>query len=301
MRFKGLDLNLLAAFAILVEERSVSRAAARLNLSQPAVSAALARLRDYFGDDLLVAQGKRMFPTALAETLRPQVAAVLRTVETMVDASGAFAPETSTRTFRVVGSDYVLMVLLGPLIRRLDRVAPGVRIAVELPGERTAGRLEEGRVDLVVTPEEFASPRHPLELAWEEKHVVVGWRGNPAFAGPISADDFFALEHLAVALGTDVAAAFAERQLEQIGKPRRIGATVPNFSALPWLLVGTTRIALMHERLARMMEPHLPIALSPVPFDFPPMREVLQWHRARDADPGLRWLRRELLAVAGEG
>lgn len=298
MRFRGLDLNLLATFAALMEERSVSRAATRLNLSQPAVSAALGRLRSYFGDELLVLEGRRMFPTALAETLLDQVLAVLRAVDGIVDSSASFDPASARRTFRIAASDYVMMVLIRPLAEQLGREAPGLRLSLELPSERTALRLDEGKIDLLIVPEEFAAQRHPLEPAFEERHVVVGARDHPALAGPISREDFLALEHVGVMLGTDVPGAFADRQLEQLGVSRRIGVTVPSFAAVPWMLVGTRRIALMHARLATLMAANLPIVTSPMPFEFPMMREVLQYHRARGADPGLTWLRGQLLALA---
>jgi LysR family nod box-dependent transcriptional activator len=298
MRFRGLDLNLLATFAALMEERSVSRAATRLNLSQPAVSAALARLRSYFGDELLVLEGRRMFPTALAETLLEPVVAVLRSIDGIVDSSATFDPTSARRTFRIAASDYVMMVLIRPLVEQLGRAAPGLRLSLELPSERTSLRLDEGKIDLLIVPEEFAAQRHPLELAFEERHVVVGARGHPALAGLISRDDFCTLEHVAVMVGTDVPAAFADRQLEQLGVRRRVGVTVPSFAAVPWMLAGTERIGLMHARLASLMAASLPITTSPIPFDFPVMREVLQYHRARGGDPGLAWLRGQLLAVA---
>lgn len=300
MRFRGLDLNLLSAFSMLMAERSVSRAARRLNLSQPAVSAALARLRDHFDDELLVLRGKRMFPTALAESLGPRVDAALQTIAAIIDSSGAFDPATATRSFRIVASDYIVMVLIRPLIRALDTEAPHVRIVVELPGDRAGERLEESKVDLIVTPEEFASPRHPIEPLLTERHVLIGWADNPALAAPIDEATFAAMDHVGVLLGTDAPAAFADRQLEQLGRSRRIAVTVPDFSAVPWLVVGTNRVGLMHERLARMMAAHLPIAVQPLPFAFPPMREVLQHHGARSGDPGLRWLRERLLAIASD-
>ncbi|MGY2735692.1 LysR family transcriptional regulator [Sphingomonas sp. UYP23] len=174
MRFKGLDLNLLAAFAVLIEERGVSRSAERLNLSQLAVSAALARLRIYFGDALLVAEGKRMFPTALAGALAPQVAAVLDGVWAIVDTAGTFDPARSPRIFRIAASDYIALVVFPRLVQRLEHIAPGGRIMLELPDERTRARLDEGRIDLFVRPHEFASPPHPIALLFTERHVVGG-------------------------------------------------------------------------------------------------------------------------------
>ena len=120
MRFKGLDLNLLVAFDVLMATRSVSRAAERLHLSQPAMSAALARLRDYFGDELLVLQGKRMHPTAFADDLMPQVRDCLQRVESMLATSPNFDPATSQRSFTIVTSDYVLASIIVPLVAELS-------------------------------------------------------------------------------------------------------------------------------------------------------------------------------------
>lgn len=298
MRFRGLDLNLLHAFDILLQERSVSRAARRLHLSQPAVSAALARLRDYFRDDLLVADGKRMFPTALAETLVPQVKAALHAVETILDTSSAFDPATANRSFRIIASDYILMVLLKPLVERLGTIAPGIRIIAELPGEHTPSRLADGKIDLLITPEEYASPLHPVDDLFEERHVVVGWDRNPAMAQAITERAFFELEHVGVVVGTGAGASVADRQLEHLGKPRNIAITVPDFASVAWMICGTERIGLMHERLARAMAPFLPLTIAPVPFAFPPMREVMQSHRSRQADPGLLWLKASLAECA---
>src|SRR5512139_3494743 len=126
MRFKGLDLNLLAALDVLIEERSVSRAAERLHLSQPSVSAALARLRDYFNDPLLEIQGKRMVPTARALQLVPMLKELLADVETMIMQARQFEPETSNRWFRICVSDYLATVLIARLVTSLQREAPGI-------------------------------------------------------------------------------------------------------------------------------------------------------------------------------
>ena len=123
MRFQGLDLNLLLALDVLIEERSVSRAAERLHLSQPAMSAALRRLRDYFNDPILAAHGKRMIPTPHALALREQLRALLTDIERMVSISTQFDPAQSERRFRVGASDYLTTVLFTRLVPQLERVA----------------------------------------------------------------------------------------------------------------------------------------------------------------------------------
>lgn len=294
MRFKGLDLNLLVAFDVLMATRSVSRSAEQLHLSQPAMSAALGRLRDYFGNDLLVQQGKRMFPTAYAESLMPMVHDVLRKVDAVITTSTSFDPATSQRTFRVIASDYITAAVIAPLVRKLAVVAPHIKLEAVLPSDGSAELIGQGAFDLLITPEDFISPGQPAELLFEEQHVFVGWTSNPIFDGVLTEDDVMAASHVAVHLGNQRTSAFADNMMEKLGRFRQIDVTASSFTIIPWLLIETNRIALMHERLARRMASMFPLAIAPIPFAFPPMREMMQFNRTRSADEGLRWLREQL-------
>ena len=299
MRFNGLDLNLLLAFQVLLEERNVTRAARRLNISQPAMSAALARLRDYFQDDLLTVQGRQMHPTSQAESLIGPVRKVLADLDALLTSAAVFDPATSQRSFRLVASDYITASLLGPLMQRLAGIAPRVRLEIMLPCEEAAQLVMEGQADLTITPEDFLDPEQPAELLCEERQVVVGWQDNPALAGGrISESDFARLGHVAVHVGSNRVPSFADRQLERMDHPRRIDIACGCFTVVPWLVVGTQRIALMHERLARQLTARFALVLAEVPFAIPLMREMIQYHKAREADEGLRWLRRELKSQA---
>jgi len=294
MRFKGLDLNLLVAFDILMATRSVSRSAEQLHLSQPAMSAALGRLREYFGDDLLVLQGKRMFPTAYAESLMPMVQEVLRKVDGVITTSTGFDPATSQRTFRVIASDYITAAVIAPLVRKLAVVAPHVKLEAVLPSDGSAELIGQGAFDLLITPEDFISPNQPAELLFEEQHVFVGWNGNPIFEQPLTDDGVMAASHVAIQMGNQRTSAYADKMMEKLGRFRKIDVTASSFTIIPWLLIETNRIALMHERLARRMASMFPLAVAPIPFPFPPMREMMQYNRARSADEGLGWLRSQL-------
>lgn len=295
MRFKGLDLNLLVAFDALMETRSVSRSAERLNLSQPAMSAALSRLREFFDDELLVLQGKRMHPTAFADDLMPQVRASLQGVATMLAKSPHFDPATSQRTFRIVTSDYMLASLIVPLLARLAEEAPGVRIECQLPHPLIAHELDEGQIDVMITPEYVISNNHPSYLLYQEPQLVAGWSGNPALAGGrISEAAFFEAGHVAVAIGTRGAASYADRQLELMGRKRDIQVTAPFFTAVPWLLERTARLALVHSRLAERLEGRFEIVTAPLPFEMPPMNQMLSYHAGRKDDAGLSWLRHRI-------
>jgi len=296
MRFNRLDLNLLVVLDALLRERSVTRAARSLHLSQPAMSASLARLRAYFNDDILVPQGKRMLPTAHAQHLAPLVAKALADIEMRIMCAAVFDPETSQRRFRVCASDYVTVVLLQPLLKQLEKAAPGICIEISAPSPEAAQELERGEIDFALAPEQYSSSHHPRHLLFEEKHVVVGCRDNPVFRGELTAEDFFAQGQ--VIMGVGHGQSFAEREMGELNRRRRIDVVCASFLAVPWMLPGTRRIALMHERLARLMVSRLPLSIAPLPFDFPVMREIVQYHSARAEDSGMQWLLAALLEQA---
>jgi DNA-binding transcriptional LysR family regulator len=290
MRFQGLDLNLLVALDVLIEERSVSRAAERLHLSQPAMSAALRRLRDYFHDPILSAHGKKMIPTPHALRLRGALRDLLTDVERMVSLSTQFDPATSQRRFRIGASDYLSIVLFTHLVPQLEQVAPGVSLELVPPSDAMAAMLDQGELDLMITPAEHVSPDHPCELLFEERHVVAGWAGNPLVHGPLSEEEFLAAGHVAVEIGRLRPTSFAEKFLREQGKERRIEVLVSSFAVAPEMLVNTRRLAVMHERLARAYAQRIAIRFVEMPFAFPMMREMLQYNRTRSEDAGLRWL-----------
>lgn len=294
MRFKGLDLNLLVAFNVVMETRSVSRAAEQLHLSQPAMSAALGRLRDYFGDDLLVLHGKRMFPTPYAESLVHGVQETLRSIDALITSSTSFDPATSQRVFRLIASDYITAAVIAPLSRRLAQIAPGIRLEAVLPSDGSADLIAQGAFDLLITPEEFINPSQPAELLFEERHVVIGWSGNPVFGRPMTEDDLMQAGHVGVLMGNQRTPAFADSTMQQSGRFRQMDVTASSFTVVPWLVIETNRMALMHERLALCMARMFPLAIAPIPFDFPVMREMMQFNHARSTDEGLKWLRAEL-------
>jgi len=296
MRLDNFDLNLLVAFDALLEERNVTRAARRLNMTQSAMSASLKRLRDSFDDPILVQHGKSMVPTPHALLLAPEVAHAIVTLRSLISAGTAFDPAKSDRRFRIAASDYITTVLLVPLLRSLESKASSLRFDITLPADDTSARLAQGEYDLTLTPEEFADPNHPMELVFEERHIVVGCARNPELGDTMTADQFAQAGHVAVMIGGRNT--FIENALDSLYLTRRIEVRAPSFIQVPWLLPGTRRIALMHERLARLMGPSLGLKLIESPISLPVMREVLQYHSARQQDAGLSWLRAELTALA---
>lgn len=291
MRFKGLDLNLLVALDALLAERNVSAAARRVFISQPAMSAALARLRDHFADDLLAPLGRRMVPTAFAEALAEPLRALMLQIEATVGAGQRFDPATARRKFTISISDYMTEVLMGRVVARVAAEAPGVVLEIIPPSDAPARSLETGEIDLMITPDVYAAPGHPADLLYEEEHVVVGWAGNPALAAPLTVDRFFELGHVVVRFARSRAVSFAETEMDQMGCERRIELVSPSFTATPKLLIGTARIALVQRRLARIYAAQLPLRVLEVPFPMRPLREVAQHHSVRGGDQGLQWLK----------
>ncbi|TCU58831.1 DNA-binding transcriptional LysR family regulator [Novosphingobium sp. PhB57] len=296
MRLDKFDLNLLIALELLLEEQNVTRAAQRLNLTQSAMSAALARLRLALNDELLVPHGRRMVATPHALALAPQVSEAVRSLRALISGATAFDPATSDRRFEIAASDYIATILLSPLLPQLKTEAPNVAINVVLPTRQTSALLEDGKLDFQLTPEQFLSADHPSELLFEERHVVVGWSGNPVFSGEMTEEAFHSCGHVAVRI-TGVPS-FAERHLLAADDRRRIEVTAPSFSLVPWLLPGTHLLALMHERLARLFAPLLPLEIRPAPIAMPPMREMIQYHAARASDAGMIWFKDRLMAAA---
>jgi DNA-binding transcriptional LysR family regulator len=262
------------------------------------MSSALGRLREYFGDDLLVLQGKRMFPTAYAESLVPMVQETLRQIDALISTSTSFDPASSQRTFRLIASDYITAAVIASLSRRLAKSAPTIRLEAILPADGSADLIAQGAFDLLITPEDFINPTQPAELLFEERHVVIGWNGNPLFNGPVSEDDIFNASHVGIQMGNQRTSSFADRTMEQMGRPRRIDVMASSFTVVPWLIIETNRLALMHERLARQMAGMFPLSIAPIPFEFPMMREMMQYNRARANDEGLQWLREQLRIVS---
>jgi DNA-binding transcriptional LysR family regulator len=293
MRFKGLDLNLLAVLDVLLEHRNVTRAAEHLNLSQPAISAALRRLRDHFHDELLVPYGKRMVPTAYADQLQEPLRALLSDTNALVTMPAHFDPATSQRRFGIMASDFLLWIVLGDLLPRFERIAPGIRLEAKPPSDSAQAMLEAGDMDLFVSPPQYLSTDHPQLPFFDENHVIAGWAENPLLAKPIDRSVLTSETFLCAQVG-NTRQSFAETELARQGIGLRTMLSITHFSLIPELLIGTRHLSVMHERMARKASSRLPIAYQQMPVAIPPMREVLQFHRSKTRDSGLQWLIGEL-------
>lgn len=295
MRFNHLDLNLLVALDVLLEEQNITRAAARLHMTQSALSGILRRLRIYFEDDLLVQVGRTMAPTLVGKNLRIPVREVLLKIQTSITAKAVFDVGQSKRHFRIMASDYLINVLFAEVIHRISTDAPHVTFELMSPGEMAVEMLMRGEIDLMIAPQQHINDNHPAQLLFEEQHVCVVWQGNTSIREPFTLENYLELGHVAAAFGRNRTPAIEQWFMDQYGCKRRLEVITHDFNTIPHLLIGSQRIATMHSRLAALYAELLPLRLLPPPVKLPVMREYMAWHRSLDGDAMLMWLRGKLL------
>jgi DNA-binding transcriptional LysR family regulator len=298
MRFNRLDLNLLVALDALLKLRSISKAAEQLHMSQSAMSGALARLREYFDDELLAQVGRRMDLTPRAELLREAVGDLLLRLDTTITASPHFDASTSDREFRVLASDFTTIALM-PHVLHLARRSPARFKFMPLVTEPQRA-LELGEADLLVIPDIYCSPNHPSATLFEERFVCVAWRESRHARRPLTLDAYLACGHVMMETASAIQQSFEAQLVMRQGHARRVEVTTTSFAAAAHLVVGTDRLATMHARLARLYARCLPIVLIEPPMTIEPMQQMVQWHKYRSQDPGISWLRGRLHEAVAE-
>ena len=299
-RLANLDLNLLLSLRALLVERNVTRAAAALGLSQPAVSAALARLRRHFGDELLTRVGNRYELTPLAARLVDRVESAVGGIERVFSAAPDFDPAATTREFTLLVSDYATTVIGPPLAAAFARCAPGARLRLSphVPDD-VAGAAERLRaVDGLLLPHGFIDDLPFLDL-YEDTWVVLVADGNSRVGERVTLEDLSVLPWITV-YHRPTAFTPAAQQLRAHGIEPRAQVVVESFMPIPDLVAGTDRVALLQARLAARLRPGDGIRVLPCPFTATPLVEAMWWHPMYDTDPAHRWLR-GLLAEVGAG
>lgn len=300
MRFNKLDLNLLVVLNALLIERNISRAAKKIHLSQSATSSALSRLRDYFNDELLVSVGRELMLTPRAKELVEPVREVLMRIDTTIAAQPQFEPASETRAFTILVSDYTMAVLVPPLLEALHRRAPGVRLRLRHQYERSPGEiLEQDDADFLVIPSQYLAEEHPSAVLFEEDYLCVTWDGHSRVKDKLTLEDYLSCGHVIPTFASANPLPTLDGWfIESHDVKRRVEVTAPTMVTLPSLVVGTDRIATVHRRIAQRARESLPIRLWEPPPRIPRLVQSLQWHRHRDNDPAIRWLRDLFVEVA---
>ena len=300
MDLQRIDLNLLVAFEALMAERSVSVAAARIGISQPAMSGALARLRDLFNDVLFVRSGRSMLPTVRATQLDSQIAQALAQIRAALDPPSSFDPLTSRRVFNVSGGDYATGVILPVLAARLAMAAPSVDLRFRfVEKDATIDLLDSNTLDLALGVYPNPPKRLCLQPLLEEHFVCLARKGHPGLQGGMTLEAFAALPHLLVTERGDAYGAVDEA-LAKLGLERHVRLTVPHVLVVPAVLPRSDLIASVGARAARLFADTAPIDIYEMPLPIASWRLSMLWSRQKAGDLGLAWLRDVVASIGAQ-
>lgn len=294
------DLNLMRVFLTVLHERSVTRAAQRLNLTQPAVSYALGRLREQFNDPLFVRTATGMQPTPVAFALADPIERGMNSFAEAVSLRQQFDPATSTRRFRLSMSDIGEMVFLPPLMERVHALAPRLQIEVlEVALEHLPQALKDGEVDLAIG-NLAGLGRHTCHAdLFSERYACMGRRGHPVLSAGLTRGQFKRLDHILVA-----SRASAHRLLDDVlgeaGLHRQPYLTLPHFSAAAEIVRRTDLTVTLPYRAAIWFNRDNAFDIRPLPISLPPLCVTVHWHPRFESDPGTMWLRRLVEATLAD-
>jgi len=295
MNVQELDLNLLRVFDAVLHDRTVTAAAARLGLTQPAVSNALGRLRQLLGDPLFVRTASGMEATPFARGVADPVRQALALIETALAHGPGFEPASATRAFRFYMSDLGQVEFLPPLVERVQRLAPGVRLeAVAVDIEDIGDALASGALDIVVGFLPGLGPPIARRALFRDPYVCLMRADHPIER--LTRKKFLEASHALVtyrAGGHRV----IEEALERAGVARRIALRVPHFTVMPMVLERTDLILTLPARVARVYESRGRFKSLPPPVPIPAAEVAVHWHERFDGDPGNRWLRQQVVEL----
>lgn len=296
MNIEHVDLNLLKAFRVLHEERSVSRAAQRLGIGQPAMSHTLKRLRELFQEPLFHRIPVGIEPTMRANEIAQQIESAFELLDLAVNPQEGFDPSRLLKTFVIAGYDYAGLVFLPGLQQRLSEIAPAVVLRfLNLGRSEAMNGLEAGTVDLVIATPGPTSKRLKTARLMSERFVALTRHGNPLANDP-GLERYLDARH--VAIGTETSpTSLVEGRLARLGYSRRIVQFVPHFSMAAWLVAETDLVATLGERLAQIFARFFELTIIDLPFDIPEYTLHLYWNRRQDSEPVHRWLRSVILGT----
>ncbi len=292
MNLAEFDLNLLVIFDAIYKEKNLTRAGQRLNLSQPAISHALNRLRSAFDDPLFVRHGYRMEPTPLTEELKENIKKVLELTERTLEDRGPFDPYRSTRTFHIGMQDYPMMVVVPKLLKSIKDQAPNIRIRTfHLTMENRKTALEDGKLDMVIgVRQDFGSSIFQQYL-FRDREVCIVRKDHPTVKEELSLEDYLDSEFVGLSF-SDVKQARIDRKLKEMGHKRKVRLTVENEVTIPQLVSQSDFLANIAELVAKEYVSWLPIRMVQLPIEIEDFEFYQYWHARHQKDPGHSWLRK---------
>lgn len=304
MQYGNFDINLLRTLDALFTERSVTRAAVQLCISQPAMSGALHRLRDYFNDQLLVRSGHEMVLTPVGESLAGPVRASLVQIEATLSARPSFDPRGSARSFNLAMSDYGAFVVMPHLLRSLAVEAPRIACHIEPITAGTLDRMEVGDLDVLISVmscEESlragAAGDIKMRRLDTDDFVCVVDEHHPSIRGELTLQQYREAQHLLVRFGSNLDT-LVEKAWKRAGLDLSVVATAPSFFSMLFMLPGTSIVATVQRRFALALAPALQLRILECPVAIGGMQQILMWHARNDFDPGHHYLRQLIIEAS---
>ena len=298
MTLSGVDLNLLVALDALLSECHVTRAAERLTVGQPAMSASLARLRRHFDDPLLVRQGRYLVRTPLAESLVGPVHEALSSVQVVMARRRSFDPRTDHAAFTIAATDYVAFVLLRPMLGALAEEAPNVHVSIRALSDTFPAQLRKGMADIVILPSEIVGDQTTFsrEPLFTDRFVLVVDKDHPDVGAAVDLDQLSTLTYVAYRAGR--INPIVDVDLAAMGVHLRNEVTTEAFLVAPFLISGTKLASITLERLARHLADAAHLKVVECPLSMREIHEEMYWSPRHSDDPAHRWLRETLLRFA---
>jgi len=295
---RTLDLNLLKAFNALIEEKSVSQAAKKLAVSQPAMSGILTRLRDSFDDPLFVRVQRGVQPTNRALELAPRVKNLLMEAELLLKPS-VFDPQTATMTVRFVCTDYAMRAVIAPFLQRLKQQAPHIKVAVlAIIDSAIQKQLEQNIIDFAIVTPDFKAPDIYAKHLYDEQYVCAVRKNHPiAKQSKLSLEQFCQLEQALVSYHGGSFSGVTDEALAKQGLQRNVTLSVQNFIVLPEILQNSDLLAVVPKRLVHHLD-NIKLFEPPLPIEG--FTKCLVWHKRTHYDPAFQWLREKVIEVYKE-
>lgn len=285
---KNIDLNLLKALDALLDERSVTRAAERLSLTQPAMSGMLTRLRESFNDPLFVRSQRGVVPTERALELAAPVKQVLAEIAVLLTPT-EFDPLTATMTLSIAATDYALQAVAVPFVLELKKRAPNIRVALlPIENENLHSQLERGDLHLVLLSPANSPPDLHARRLFDEEYVCVMRDGHPAAQTSLSLDEFCRLEHALFSYNGGCFSGATDEALAKIGRERQVMLSVKSFLVMTNIVRASDLISVVPKRLVEHLDG---LATQETPLPVEGFALVAAWHERTHKDPAQRWIR----------
>ena len=286
MDLNKVDLNLFIVLDSIYSESSLSGAAKRLYVTQPAVSAALGRLREVFKDPLFTRSGNRMVPTPTTEHLIEQVRQALALMRTSIDNSYQFDPARETKTIRLSMSDLSESLILPRLYQIFEREAPNMRLQIEQLNRRNALKMfSSGQLDILLDAPLLANDELEHKALFEGKYICLVREGHPVSAEPLTLETYLQLPHIHISSRRS-GAGYVDYALENLNVKRRVAVRTQHYLMVPHLIKSTNLCATLPSYLADIPNTQ---ALT-LPFELEPQALHIYWHQSRNSDPIIQWV-----------